>query len=469
MCYTLPKIWNGRVQKFWDKTLPMPSSYPITESKFSLSYETEEIREAVIEMEDSVGTEDCPVVAMLPEGTYLAGYVGTYDVSGPVDEMTLLSPEPVRSSNVIAMHYFNDEWVQVEDVEVRDGFVYGTLESFSPIAIFEYAKDIHVDTDAHGIAGASGKDLIVCEGNHVKVYRDKEDNKTYVLNLSSGTKIELTKASYIIGGSVDGSYIAKTSILVENLITNALACKFIAGSAFTETEGFAEVGEVNFTVYNSPVTGCLTGSYGAVRTKKVNVHLENTILAWCGCGEGYAGVDTDYPDFSSRAWCAEANWTLINVKNNLTFLGQNCEYYYVDKTTAYVEGGKHDYLIMGGSNSRTNKTTATVKGAKVGIFQTTNRGNVADAQVKFSGCEVEHLYVGGDASDSTVTGTTTKLLYEIDGAAGTYHFENGTENGELLTKEDVERIVDRIEVSRNATVTMEDGLRELLGSKFIEK
>jgi hypothetical protein len=457
------------VQKFWDKTLPMPSSYPVTDSKFSLSYESEDIRDAVVEMEDSIGTEDCPVVAMLPEDTYLAGYVGTYDVSGPVDEMTLLSPEPVSSSNVIAMHYIDEEWVQVEDVEVRDGFVYGTLESFSPIAIFEYAKDIHVDTESHGIAGAAGKDLIVCEGNHVKVYRDKEDNKTYVLNLSSGTKIELTKASYIIGGSVDGSYIAKTSILVENLVTNALACKFIAGSAFTEKEGFAEVGEVNLTVYNSPVTGCLTGSYGAVRTKKANFHLENTILAWCGCGEGYAGIDTENPDFSSKAWCAEANWTLINVKNNLTFLGQNCEYYYVDKTTAYIEGGKHDYLILGGSNSRTNKTSAVVKGAKVGIFQTTNRGNVADAKVKFSGCNVDHLYVGGDASDPTVTGTTTKLLYEIDGAEGTYNFENGTENGVLLTKEDVERIVDRIEVSRNATVTMDDSLRQLLGSKFIEK
>jgi hypothetical protein len=469
MCYTLPKIWCGRVQKFWDKTLPMPSSYPVTDSKFSLSYESEDIRDAVVEMEDSIGTEDCPVVAMLPEDTYLAGYVGTYDVSGPVDEMTLLSPEPVSSSNVIAMHYIDEEWVQVEDVEVRDGFVYGTLESFSPIAIFEYAKDIHVDTESHGIAGAAGKDLIVCEGNHVKVYRDKEDNKTYVLNLSSGTKIELTKASYIIGGSVDGSYIAKTSILVENLVTNALACKFIAGSAFTEKEGFAEVGEVNLTVYNSPVTGCLTGSYGAVRTKKANFHLENTILAWCGCGEGYAGIDTENPDFSSKAWCAEANWTLINVKNNLTFLGQNCEYYYVDKTTAYIEGGKHDYLILGGSNSRTNKTSAVVKGAKVGIFQTTNRGNVADAQVKFSGCNVDHLYVGGDASDPSVTGTTTKLLYEIDGAEGTYNFENGTENGVLLTKEDVERIVDRIEVSRNATVTMDDSLRQLLGSKFIEK
>ena len=34
----------------------------------------------------------------------LAGYVGTYDVSGPVDEMTLLSPEP--SVNTISLIWF---------------------------------------------------------------------------------------------------------------------------------------------------------------------------------------------------------------------------------------------------------------------------------------------------------------------------------------------------------------------------
>ena len=467
MCYTLPKIWMGRVEKYWTKRAPLPGTYPVTESVFSVKYETAEITEAVEEMEASIGTEDCPVNEMLPEGTYLTEYVGVYDVVAPTDEVTLLSPNPVSSGNVVVMHYTGDEWVQVEDIEVKGGYVYGSISSFSPIAVFEYAKDIHFDTETHSVAGATK--LLVCEGNPVKVYRDKEDGKTYVLSLSSGTKIELTEKTYIVGGSTDGSYIAKTSIVVENLVTNALAGKIIGGSVYTEAEGVAEVGEVNVTTIASPVTGCLTGSYGAVRTKKVNFDLHDTILAWLGCGEGFAKVDTENPDFGSRAWCAEVNMNLVNVKCGLTFMGQNCEYYYVDKTNVTVVGGKHDYLIMGGSNSRTNVSKATVTDAKVGIFQTTNRGNVADCAVKFRGCTIDHLYVGGDASDSTVTGTTTKLKYEIDGAEGSYHFEIGTEAGKLITKEDAERIVDSIKVSRSSNVTLADGLADILGNKYIVK
>lgn len=469
MCYTLPKIWMGRINKYWDKVLPMPGEYPATESKFSLSYETEEIREAVVEMEASIGTEDCPVVAMLPDDTYVTNYVGVYDVSGPVDEPTLLSPERVSSSNIVVMHYIDDEWHQVEDVEVRDGFVYGTLESFSPIAIFEYAKDIHVDTEDHGIAGAAGKDLIVCEGNQVKVFRDKEDGKTYVLNLSSGTKIELTKASYIIGGSVDGSYIAKTNIIVDNLVTNALASKIIGGSAYTESEGFAEVGEVNVTAVSSPVTGCLTGSYGAVRTKKVNMHLENTIIAWCGCGEGYAGVDTEHPTYASRAWCAEANWKLINVRSNLTYFAQNCEYYYVEKATAYVEGGNHAILSTSGSNDGTGSVKLTAKDVKIGIFQTNNRGNVASVDATFEGCTIQHMFVGGEATDPSVTGTNDKIRLEINGSTGNYNLEAGTIGGEVLDAETAKRVVDKILVSRSANVTVPDSLREILGSKYVVK
>lgn len=467
MCYTLPKIWMGRVEKYWTPVVPLPGTYPSTQSKFSVKYESAEITEAVHDMEESIGTEDCPVNAMVPENCYVSNYVGTYDVSGPVDEPTLLSPNPVNTGNVVVMHYIDDEWVQVEDVEVRSGFVYGTLTSFSPIAIFEYAKDIHFDESTHSVAGATK--LLVCEGNPVKVYRDAADGKTYVASLSSGTKIELTEKVYIVGGSTDGSYIAKTSIVVENLVTNALAGKIIGGSVYTEKEGIAEVGEVNVTTIASPVTGCLTGSYGAVRTKKVNFDLHDTILAWLGCGEGFAGVDQENPDFGSRAWCGEVNMNLINVKCGLTFLGQNCEYYYVDKTTGYVEGGKHDYLIMGGSNSRTNKSTITVKNAKVGIFQTTNRGNVADCDAKFENCNIDHLYVGGDASDSTVTGTTTKLKYDIKGAEGSYHFEIGTEAGALITADDAKRIVDSIKISRSLKATFADGLIDILGDKLIIK
>ena len=41
MDYKLPKIWMGRIQKYWDKFIP--KGFPVSSSKFSLKYETEEI------------------------------------------------------------------------------------------------------------------------------------------------------------------------------------------------------------------------------------------------------------------------------------------------------------------------------------------------------------------------------------------------------------------------------------------
>jgi hypothetical protein len=161
---------------------------------------------------------------------------------------------------------------------------------------------------------------------------------------------------------------------------------------------------------------------------------------------------------------------LVNVTDELTFIGQNCEYFYVHNTYAYVEGGKHDYLIMGGSNDGTNTTKMDVVDAEVGIFQTTNRGNVADAKATFVGCTVENLFVGGDATDSSVTGTTGKLRYEINASDhGSYNIVNGTEAGQLLTAEVADKIVDAVKVSRSANVTIAPELLDILGAKYIVK
>jgi hypothetical protein len=122
---------------------------------------------------------------------------------------------------------------------------------------------------------------------------------------------------------------------------------------------------------------------------------------------------------------------------------------------------------MGGSNDGTKDSVIEVKDAKVGIFQTTNRGNVANCKAKFSGNnEIENLFVGGDATDSTVTGTTGKLRYEITGP-GTYNIVNGTEAGALLTADVAKEIIDVIKVSRSSNITINDALKDVLGDKYI--
>lgn len=463
MQYSLPKLWLARIPDIWDKTIP--TGYPVSSSEFSLSFGDEDTRQAVLEMEANLKTEESIITSVIPENHVCNGYVGTYDVIAEAGVETLLSPEKVNTENVIAMHYNSntDGWEQIEDISVKDGYVWGTLQDFSPIAIFTYIKDIHEEASVPGVSA----NVIVCEGNVVKIYSD-EDGKVYVESGTTGTKIEVTKKSIVIGGSADGRAIEKTSIAVVGIKDNTKVNKIIGGSVYID-EGFTTVGSVNVTGKDS-VIGGLTGSFGAVRTQSVNYDLENATIGFMGCGEGYRQVGTPNPSFASRDWAKDVNIKLVNVTANLAFFGQNCEYFYVHNTNAYVEGGKFDYMILGGSNDGTNKTEAVVKDAQIGIFQTTNRGNVADAKATFTGCTIDHLYVGGDASDSTVTGTTTKFKYEINASDhGSYVFENGTEAGKLLDAETADRIIDSIKVSRNVDVTIAPELLNILGAKYIIK
>ena len=79
------------------------------------------------------------------------------------------------------------------------------------------------------------------------------------------------------------------------------------------------------------------------------------------------------------------------------------------------------------------------------------------------------MFVGGDATDNTVTGTTSKLRYEIFAGKGSYNLVNGTESGALMTSEDINRIVDYIKVSRNAELTVDDNIKDIIGNKLIIK
>ena len=98
------------------------------------------------------------------------------------------------------------------------------------------------------------------------------------------------------------------------------------------------------------------------------------------------------------------------------------------------------------------------------VFQTVNRGKVGSVKSNIDKCDIEKLYIGGEAEDKTVTGTTG--IVRLDISSGTYNFVAGTNGGELITTSD---IVDVIKVSRNANVTISDDLLAILGAKYVEK
>ena len=152
---------------------------------------------------------------------------------------------------------------------------------------------------------------------------------------------------------------------------------------------------------------------------------------------------------------------ILNAKDSkaeLVYLGCNCGLAYNDVNEGNVENCEFDYFISGGSNGGTGTSVVNATGCKFGIYQTNNRGYINDLEkATFTDCEIEHLFIAGDSTDSTVTGVTNKVE-EIDvlGSSNVV-FYVGTQGGQLIASHDaLDELVDRIIVDRNTTYTFGD-------------
>lgn len=468
MCYTLPKIWMGRIQKYWDRIIP--SDYPVSGSSFSTKFKSDEAAVAVEKMENEINSENCIAINAIPENTYVSKYVGTYEVDGTPGELTLLSPEKVNSDNVVVMH-LNDEtgeWEKVEDIQIIDGYVWGTVEKFSPFAVFEFKTNIVVtDDDIEGIETDVTK--VIANGNTVTVFED-EDGKVFVKG-GSGDPIELTKKTFIFGGSVDGTPIKHTNVNVIGVKNSAIVYRVYAGSYYFNKEAATTVEDANVKVIDSVVKSC-SGSLGSVRTNKVTVSTKGSKFDFLGCGESYIApkrVDMNKKNcsFGSLAWVKEA---VLNVEDCTTmclYLGGGSGFLYVHETKGFVHGGKTQYLITGGSNGATKTAELAVdKNAVVDILQFVNRGEVDYASAKLVNTNVDKLFIAGDATDNSVDGTVNKLRVEINAGEGEYNVQLGTIGGATITDSEC---VEAFKVSRNANVFISDDIINLLGGKYIVK
>ena len=106
------------IESIWKK--PIPKDYPEGTTSFSRRYDSEDERQAVLTMEENLATEESILADVVPETQFVSNYVGTYNVTGEPGEEVLLSPERVRTDDVVAMHYVevdnqSGEWVQIED------------------------------------------------------------------------------------------------------------------------------------------------------------------------------------------------------------------------------------------------------------------------------------------------------------------------------------------------------------------
>ena len=263
----LPKIWLAKIPRYWEKRVP--KGYPAGTSEFSLPEVTEE-KVAIEEMEAKIGTEESIVSPdVIPEHEAVGKYLGSYfvEITIPVDEeveeseeekecpkegeatveipedpnapvvevtdtdaateepapeeedteeevfVTLLSPVKVKdklTTGAVAYRYNDEEqtWDAIDNVEVVDGYVYGTLEDSGVVAAFTIRKDSYLDTSK----SMWPADVYVCNGVKNRIYKDEEDK--IIAETAYGTKTELTEDTYVVGGSYDGSSVESTDLTV---------------------------------------------------------------------------------------------------------------------------------------------------------------------------------------------------------------------------------------------------------------
>lgn len=493
----LPKLILARIQKYWDKTVP--TDYPASDVSFSLKFADAKVKEAVDTFEDALETEDAPIKPFVPEGDFVSSYAGTYEVEGKPGVYGLLSPERIEdeSVDVIALHYNTETsaWEKVEDAKIVDHYVYGTLNSFSPIAIFTIKKDLEfIKTPGWKLKGSA----FVGHGNKLSVFTG-EDGKVYVQNDNSGTKFEvpINEVVYITGGSVDGKEdIDNISISAKNVYAPYM--NLIAGSSSLKLDDMKDengivhpvkVGTGNIYVENSTIRFA-EGSRGIVHQDTLNIHLVNTKVYSVGGGETFdpptnketnimkKGESFTKLNLNSNQSLRECNIILDNCSalsdGTVIYGGCNCGYSYTETANLTINGGDFSnvWCVGGGSNGRTKNVNFTINGVKIGYAHTVNRGLIDNAVFNVdterdSASDINMLAVAADPTDKSVTGTVDHVKFEA--GKGKYNLYLGNKAAQALTKEDVANDVEYVKISRSATYTIPEADKAVLGDKFIVK
>lgn len=466
----LPRIYLGRIQKYWDRIIP--TTFPHSSSVFATDFRGNE-KEAVDTMEAELTTEHSVITPFVPEGSYVAEYAGVYDVDAKPGVKTLLSPQKVDpNAEIIALHW--DEktngWVKVENVENIDGYVWGSLESFSPIAVFTTKREIELRECK--VAGYFTGNGVICNGNAV-IATTKQDGKHYVRNVSTGKEVEIPRDTFIIGGTDDGTYVESTSVTLDGA---KLGAAVIGGSINNSTADPVKVGTVNVRLVNGSTSNAAVGFVGAVRTDTINITMDHSSTNYLSCGDTIIQKNDANAEWATATTLASKSWTkkfnaiLNGATVYLAYTGGQCGYSYTVESKLDANDSKFYYVIGGGSNGQTDKATLNLVNCDVNIFQSVNRGIVHEFVGKIYGdkSKYKHIFIGGDATDATVTGKTEKITVEVErGVTGPV--EIGFEAGAYMTREQADKIVNYVKVSRSSNTTVDEKTLTTLGNKYIVK
>ena len=467
----LPKIYLAVIPKYWYSGIP--TDIPASSSTFSLKYDKDSDFDAVKEMEANLNTEESIVTPEdIPENETLSLYLGSYNVNGESGELTLLNPNKIGNKDIdaIAYHFVSGEndvpgtWEKIEDTQVIDGYVWGTVSSFSPIAVFTVKPDTYY-TDNGQYMGCP-----TYVANGIPIVVSLNDKGKTIVTDAYGKVTEITATTLIVGGSYDRD-LESTNITVKG------AVKFRGIRAGSIRDGAEEtplrVGKIIVNIEDvDRASAGVTGSYGAVRTDEVEINIKNSKLSFCGAGESICNKNDANKEWgqncslASKAWVKKANITLDNSFVECAYAGCNCGYMYGDDVNIIAKNGSSaTWFLACGSNGHTGKSSATAINSKIEYMQTTNRGPVDESELIIKGSNINYLFPTGDSTDSTVNGTVGKVRMDIDSGT-TANLYPGTNNGVVITAEVADEIIDSIRISRSANITYKDNADKILENKI---
>ena len=448
----LPKLWLEVIQKYWEKRVP--TDYPKTSSEFALEFKSKEVSEAVKLMEDKLNTEESIITTdVVPEGQRVGKYLGTYDVSSVAGKLVLISPEKVSSSDidVLAFHYNEEQstWEKIEDAQIVDGYVYGTLESFSPIAVFTVKKDTVFDESGE----VFGYPTYIANGIQVVVI--KNDNGETIVRDTYGKETVITEDTIIVGGTLDGTSVASTYVFAKGV-----KIRNIKAGSYSE-ESVVKIDEVTCVVEDSEITGGITGGGFNCRVEKALFNIKNVKSNFFGSGESYwkkLSKDSNNMDtigLGSNSWIKDANINIEDSEIDILYAGGNTGYLYVQNTDTYIKGGKYGYVTIGGSNGKTDNSDIYIADATVTTFQTVNRGIVDSGKATIKNCKIEKLFAISDSEDSSVNGSANSVHLDITGGSITLFVgNNGGEQVDILKAKE---IIKALKISRTTEVVYAEG------------
>lgn len=466
----LPWIKQAIIPEYWYANKKIPTDIPESSSTFSFIM-TEAEKEAVAEMEANINTEESIIdPEVIPENSALGTYLGTYDVTGEAGVLTLLSPNrvPEEITGVAAYHYNEeaDEWSQIENAEVIDGYVWGTLEEFSPIAVFTFRKDTYLVKNDTGFK----KDVFVCVGIPTRVYKDEEDK--IIAEDGYGKKTELTEDTIIVGGTIDGSSLNSTNLYVG---AGVKLFKIIGGSyCMTKDESFKNhVNSIKLVVEGCESTQAITGAGVWCSADEVYIEATNVKAGGLGCQESYrqgmcsnVTLDDAKLGFGSKQWVKHSKIVIKDSEIQVLYCAANNGMSYTKDAEIIVDGGTYEWYCTGQSNGRVDNSTAKVSNATISYFNHNNRGSYGSGKSVMKACTITEGYVFCDPKedDKECAEVTGKIAVDFDKDCVINDYCVGKiSNVEVVDNATAKLYIDYVKVSRDTNITYTRNAEVILG------